>query len=226
MSAATVRRDLELLEEQRLLTRTHGGAVAQMVSVRAAAALQVGAPAQDEKRRIGRGRRRASHDGAAVGLTGGTTTTEVARAIARPAASRSSRTPLNIASELAIRPNMKLVVTGGVAAARVLRARRAARRRRRSTGLHLDRRVHRRRRASTAATGLTTHHEIEAHTDRALIDERAAWWSWSPTGRSSAGSRSRGSAGSTRCDELITDADADPGELAAIRDAGLDTSVV
>ena len=37
VSAATVRRDLQLLEEQRMLSRTHGGAVAHDVWLRAAA---------------------------------------------------------------------------------------------------------------------------------------------------------------------------------------------
>ncbi|CAM5266419.1 hypothetical protein SFUMM280S_05709 [Streptomyces fumanus] len=60
--------------------------------------------------------------GEAVGLTGGTTTTEVARALA-VRADLASGTPaltvvtnaLNIANELAVRPQFKIVLTGGVA---------------------------------------------------------------------------------------------------------------
>jgi DeoR family transcriptional regulator of aga operon len=57
-----------------------------------------------------------------VGLTGGTTTTEVARALA-VRGDLSSGSPaltivtnaLNIANELAVRPQFKIVLTGGVA---------------------------------------------------------------------------------------------------------------
>lgn len=60
--------------------------------------------------------------GEAVGLTGGTTTTEVARALAvRPDLASGSpaltvvTNALNIANELTVRPQFKIVVTGGVA---------------------------------------------------------------------------------------------------------------
>ena len=60
--------------------------------------------------------------GEAVGLTGGTTTTEVARALAvrgdlatgSPALTVVTNA-LNIANELAVRPQFKIVVAGGVA---------------------------------------------------------------------------------------------------------------
>src|SRR4029078_5031505 len=51
VSARTRRRDLELLEEQRLLTRTHGGAVAQMVSYELPLRYR-SARRQEQKRRI------------------------------------------------------------------------------------------------------------------------------------------------------------------------------
>ncbi len=55
-------------------------------------------------------------DGMVVGLTGGTTCTEVARAILVDREHLTVVTnALNIAGELAIRPNLKLVVTGGTA---------------------------------------------------------------------------------------------------------------
>src|ERR1700689_4463290 len=62
--------------------------------------------------------------GEVVGLNGGTTTTEVARALAtRPDLSSGAPAPaitvvtnaLNIATELAVRQSIKIVVTGGVA---------------------------------------------------------------------------------------------------------------
>lgn len=60
--------------------------------------------------------------GEVIGLTGGTTTTEVARALAgRPDLAQGSpaltvvTNALNIAGELVIRPQFKIVLTGGVA---------------------------------------------------------------------------------------------------------------
>src|SRR5438270_7658733 len=80
VSAATIRRDLELLERQRLLARTHGGAVAHGVLYELPLRYKV-ARHQEEKKRIGAAAAALVPDGAAIGLTGGTTTTEVARAV-------------------------------------------------------------------------------------------------------------------------------------------------
>ena len=78
---------------------------------------------------------------------------------------------LNIASELAIRRNVKLLVTGGVAGSETYElvgpiADRAV------VDLHLDI-VFIGTDGLTADAGLTTHHEIEAHTDRAIMDSAA-----------------------------------------------------
>ena len=51
VSPATIRRDLELLDDQRLLTRTHGGAVAQGVLYELPLRYRT-ARHQGEKRRI------------------------------------------------------------------------------------------------------------------------------------------------------------------------------
>ena len=56
-------------------------------------------------------------EGWAIGLTGGTTTTEVARALVDRPRLTVVTNALNIAAEIAVRPNLKLVVTGGVARA-------------------------------------------------------------------------------------------------------------
>ncbi|MFD8618112.1 DeoR/GlpR family DNA-binding transcription regulator [Streptomyces sp. NPDC059513] len=127
VSAATIRRDLDQLAEQHLLTRTRGGAVAHGVSYELALRYKTGRHAP-EKQAIGRAVSGLVAVGEVVGLTGGTTVTEVARALAvRPdivgettvAGGQPTLTvvtnALNIASELAIRPQIKMVVTGGVA---------------------------------------------------------------------------------------------------------------
>lgn len=116
VSPATVRRDLDHLAEQQLLTRTRGGAVANAVAydlpLRHKAARH--AP---EKQRISAAAADLVHAGMVIGFNGGTTTTEVARALAvRPQTPVTVVTnALNIAGELAVRPHVKIVVTGGVA---------------------------------------------------------------------------------------------------------------
>ncbi|RZQ61729.1 DeoR/GlpR family DNA-binding transcription regulator [Amycolatopsis suaedae] len=123
VSAATIRRDLDHLAERQLLTRTRGGAVASNVAydlpLRHKAARN--AP---EKQRISAAASRLVERGMVVGMNGGTTITEVARAIAtRPDLNERADVPaltvvtnaLNIGNELAVRPHIKTVVTGGVA---------------------------------------------------------------------------------------------------------------
>ena len=97
VSAATIRRDLELLERQRLLTRTHGGAVAQGVLYELPLRYK-SARRQAEKRRIAAAAAERVADGAAIGLSGGTTTSEVARAIVDRPRLTVVTNALNIAS--------------------------------------------------------------------------------------------------------------------------------
>ncbi len=80
-STATIRRDLATLERQRLLERTHGGAVAHAVSYELPLRYK-GIRFAGEKRRIAAAAAATVTEGMAVGLTGGTTATEVARALA------------------------------------------------------------------------------------------------------------------------------------------------
>jgi DeoR family transcriptional regulator of aga operon len=123
VSAATVRRDLDHLAQQQLLTRTRGGAVAHAVSYDLPLRYKTARHAS-EKQRIARAAMALVSPSMVVGLNGGTTTTEVARALATRADVNSSTSAngltvvtnaLNIANELVVRPHVKLVVLGGVA---------------------------------------------------------------------------------------------------------------
>ncbi|NYH77072.1 DeoR family transcriptional regulator of aga operon [Actinopolyspora biskrensis] len=123
VSAATVRRDLDQLAEQQLLSRTRGGAVASNVAYDLPLRHKSARHAP-EKQRISAAAARLVRPGMVVGLNGGTTTTEVARAIAtRTDLPERGESPsltvvtnaLNIANELVVRPHIKIVVTGGVA---------------------------------------------------------------------------------------------------------------
>ncbi len=121
VSPATIRRDLDQLARQQMLTRTRGGAVAHSVSYELPLRYKTPRNAP-EKQRIGQAAAALVTAGAIVGLAGGTTTTEVARALAvrgdlggGDESVTVVTNALNIASELAVRPHLKIVVTGGVA---------------------------------------------------------------------------------------------------------------
>jgi DeoR family transcriptional regulator of aga operon len=160
VSGATVRRDLQSLSASKLLVRTHGGAVAKPLdgitgNARAA-----------EKRRIGAAAAKLVDRGAVVGLTGGSTALEVARALGDRTDLTFVTNAINIASELVGRPGLRLVVVGGIVrqsyelvgpAAEAMLA-----------NYHLDI-------AFIGVDGLTlhegctTHDEMEAQTDRAFL---------------------------------------------------------
>src|SRR5580658_1574680 len=121
VSLATVRRDMDDLAKQQLVTRTRGGVIAGNVSYDLPLRYKTARHAA-EKQRIGRAAAALISPGATVALNGGTTTSEVARALAtRPdlqngdAAITVVTNAMNIANELAVRQHIKIVVTGGVA---------------------------------------------------------------------------------------------------------------
>src|SRR6266566_1351309 len=108
VSAATVRRDFDELARQQMLTRIRGGAVAKGVTYDLPLRYKTERH-PTEKQRIAAVAAGLVLPGQIVGLNGGTTTTEVARALA------VVTNALNIATELAVRQHIKIVATGGVA---------------------------------------------------------------------------------------------------------------
>jgi DeoR family transcriptional regulator of aga operon len=124
VSEATVRRDLDDLARQQMLTRIRGGAVARAVTYDLPLRYK-SERHPTEKQRIAAVAAAIIRPGQVVGLNGGTTTTEVARALAiRPDLQSGGplapaftvvTNALNIATELAVRQHIKLVATGGVA---------------------------------------------------------------------------------------------------------------
>jgi DeoR family transcriptional regulator of aga operon len=222
VSAATVRRDLRLLEDQRLLGRTHGGAVPQGVlyelPLRYKSARQ-----HQQKLRIAREAASRVADGWAIGLTGGTTTTEVARVLVERRRLTVVTNALNIASELAVRPNLKLVVTGGVARPEsyelVGPIAEAS-----LEGLNLDM-VFLAVDGISSGAGLTTHHEIEAGTNHALLQRARHVTVVADSSKIGRVAFAR-ICPMAEVDELITDTGADRAALAALRDAGLAVTTV
>jgi DeoR family transcriptional regulator of aga operon len=118
VSAATIRRDLDYLAEQQLLARTHGGAVPNSTSYDLP--LRYKSTSRGEaKTRIAQRAVEMLWPGCTVSLNGGTTTVEIARAIPSAEPLHHGITvvtnALNIATELTVRPFIKIVVCGGVA---------------------------------------------------------------------------------------------------------------
>jgi DeoR family transcriptional regulator, aga operon transcriptional repressor len=215
-SPATVRRDLELLEEQKLLSRSHGGAVRNGVLYELPVRYRSGRRA-DEKRRIADAAAERVADAETVGLTGGTTTTEVARRLrGRPLTVVTNA--VNIASELVVSEDIRLVVTGGIARPQSYEligplADRSL------EGLNID--VAFLGIDGVSGSHLTTHDEIEAQTDRRMV-ERAARvivvCDSSKFARSSLSSICT----FAEIDGLITDSDAPQDRLETIRSAGVE----
>jgi DeoR family transcriptional regulator of aga operon len=161
-------------------------------------------------------------EGAVVGMTGGTTATEVARALKNDHGITVVTNALNIAADLVLRPSMRIVVIGGAArhasyelvgpAAESM-----------IEHYHLD--------LSfigvdglTVAEGCSTYDELEAHTDHAFISRARRTVVIADS--SKLGKRTF--ARICRTDEigdLVTDADADPAFLAGLREAGVNVLV-
>jgi DeoR family transcriptional regulator of aga operon len=124
VSGATIRRDLQSLSRRNLLVRTHGGAVANAVATAVATGLAEAVPDRatpdrtnrlSEKRRIAQAAAALVSEGAVVGMTGGTTATELARALADRHGITVVTNALNIAADLTTRPGTRLVVITGMA---------------------------------------------------------------------------------------------------------------
>ena len=125
VSVATIRRDLDTLAERQLVNRTHGGATATAGSFSLPISYRI-AKAGESKQRIAAYASSLVSRHQVIGINGGTTTTEISRALAANpefAPSEPGEQPaltivtnaLNIATELTVRHQIKIVVTGGVA---------------------------------------------------------------------------------------------------------------
>lgn len=121
VSPATARRDLDTLAQQRLLNRTHGGATMEAVAYDLPGRYKRNDHAE-QKQAIAIAASSMVPKGSIVGLCGGTTCTAIASVLGmRPDLMESSDRPaltvvtnaINIAAQLVVRPNIKIVVTGG-----------------------------------------------------------------------------------------------------------------
>src|SRR5882672_8902288 len=118
VSLVTIRRDLDSLEKQGLLRRTHGGAVSIEPLFYEPFRNDRSFQAQverfaDEKRRIGRAAAALIEDGDIIAITPGTTTTEVIRGLPRQRKITVVTSTVNEAMELSKRKDLDVFVTGG-----------------------------------------------------------------------------------------------------------------
>lgn len=112
VSEATVRRDLELLEEQQLITRTRGGATRHVAFNDLPLRYKTSQDAP-EKQRIARAALPFLEGSRVIGLTGGTTTWEFAQHLSGRPGLTVVTNALNIASALVSRPGIRVFAAGG-----------------------------------------------------------------------------------------------------------------
>jgi DeoR family transcriptional regulator of aga operon len=164
-SEATIRRDLEYLQRSGRIRRTHGGALLDSSS-EPPFRTKLGTMAE-AKRRIAQVAAGLIAEGDAIGLTGGTTTLQVARALALQSGLTVVTNAINIAMELAS-SDVRVIVTGGELRGQTFElvgplAEPTA------TQIHLDR-IFVGVDGLSVEGGLTTHNPTEARINRVLID--------------------------------------------------------
>lgn len=223
VSAASIRRDLELLEQQHLLVRTHGGAVAQGVTYELPLRYRSGQHMAEKRAIAAEAATRLPTGRCTLGLTGGTTTTQVARCLLDHPDLTVVTNALNIASDLVVRTNVRLVVIGGVARSESyelvgpLAEATLERVNVDLAFLGVD--------GVSPDAGFTTHQEMEAHTNAALLararkviavadSTKLGKVTFAPI------------CGLRAVDELITDSAADPDLVDRLRGSGLRVTTV
>ncbi len=113
VSEPTIRRDINEMEDQGLLIRTHGGAIAMDTAEKEPSFVEKSDRLQSEKEQIGRVAASMIHDGDTVVMDTGTTTLMIARHMRAENVTVVTNS-LDIAYELENKPNVEILITGGV----------------------------------------------------------------------------------------------------------------
>lgn len=114
VSDMTIRRDLRILSNEGLLERVHGGAVSRRGRSYEPAYRIRSVEQVKQKEIIGKRAASLIHDGDSVALDVGTTTLELAKALAGTSNLTVITASLPIAMVLSEAPNVRLILTGGV----------------------------------------------------------------------------------------------------------------
>jgi DeoR family transcriptional regulator of aga operon len=220
VSKATLRRDLAVLEDERLVARTHGGARAGDGGALEIPARLRAAQASLSKQAIARATARLipNTEPQTLAVCGGTTTTEVIRALRRRTGLTVITNALPLAVESAAWSTIKVIITGGLVRAHSLEA----------VG-PLSEGVFNSFTVATAVLGadgvsaecgVTTYDETEARTNRTMIAH--AHRVIVVADGTKIGKVTRASlAGLAEVHDLVTDEHADPAELERIRRGGV-----
>jgi len=222
ISAATARRDLSDLADQHLIVRTHGGASAVEQGREIPVALR-DTRFQEAKRQIAKAMvRRLPAERYVVALSGGTTTASVARALANHRDIAVVTNSLSIAGLLSGYPGVRVIMTGGFLRPQSLELVGALAE---STFnavnvgtaiLGAD--------GISAATGVTTHDETEARTNRAMV-AKAQRTVVVADGSKVGNVALAQMAEIGQVEMLITDSSADPAQLDLLREAGVEVVI-
>jgi DeoR/GlpR family transcriptional regulator of sugar metabolism len=114
VSEATIRRDLEELDGLGWLQRTHGGAVRVERATREPPILQRVHENENEKQRIAGAAVKLIHPGETIFLGSGSTVMQVARRLPEPIHLTVVTNSLPVVNQLASRPEIELIVIGGM----------------------------------------------------------------------------------------------------------------
>ena len=219
VSKATLRRDLAALEDERLVVRTHGGVRAGGAALEIPVRLRT-AQASLAKQAIGRATARLIPHGEphTLAVCGGTTTTEVIRALRRRTGLTVITNALPLAAEAAAWSNIRVIITGGLVRAHSLEA--VGPLSERAFGSYTVATAVLGADGVSAGHGVTTHDETEARTDRTMITHAHRVIVVAD------GTKIGKATGALLTDlsavhDLVTDEHADPAELELIRAAGV-----
>lgn len=222
-SEATIRRDVALLAEQGLLVRTHGGARPMNGLTELPVTLRDGRNRQAKQRVARRAAEQIPQGRHAIALTGGTTATEVLRALEHRQDLTIITNSITIALEAANQGQARVLIAGGVLRTSSMELVGSLTE---NTFKHVN--------VGTAivgtdgisaAGGVTTHDDIEARTNHTMIER--AQRVIVVADATKVGVVTLAKLGDlSEIDVLITDSNADPEELAKIRRAGVEIQVV
>ncbi len=222
ISASSLRRDLAVLERRGLVRRVHGGATSvpgTHLPVRYRQSHQ-----RDAKARIADAAvEQIPHRPMAVAISGGTTTTEVARRLVGRTELTIVTNAVNIAVELAAHPRMRVIVAGGTMRPESYEA----------VGPMTDRFVEGLNFGVTvmgvdgisADGGLTTHDAVEARTDQGLAERSQRLVVVADSSKVGRVTLSR-IVPASRASLLVTDRGAPADEVERLRAAGLEVLLV
>jgi DeoR family transcriptional regulator of aga operon len=223
LSKITIRKDLDYLQSKDLLVRTHGGALPAQAGALSDPTIQEKEQLHhEEKVRIANAAAAMVSEGQCIILDSGTTTTEIARALSSFRHLTIITNALNIAADLS-RSDFEIILTGGALrknslsvvgplAEDVLKEMHAD-----IVFLGVD--------GFDTKIGLTTPNVLEARVNRAMV--RASEKVVAVCDSSKFNRRSLSLiVGASAIDHVITDSNLSDEDVKAIRDAGIEVTVV